>query len=222
MTADRVVAHLSAVPIVGIVRASSSPQAVDHGLRLASAGVHVVEVSLSVPAALTAISQLATRLDPSRHVVGAGTVLTARDAHEALDRGAAFLVSPILDLEVLAVARERDVLALPGVATPTEAVAAARAGAVLQKQFPASNWSPASLKDLLQPLPSLALVPTGGVDLRAAQEWIRVGARAVGLGTALLSLADSELAIAVAALRDLAAASRVRAAGMRSTHEPVS
>jgi 2-dehydro-3-deoxyphosphogluconate aldolase / (4S)-4-hydroxy-2-oxoglutarate aldolase len=220
MTADGLLAHLCAVPVVGIVRSSSAPEAVDRGLRLASAGVHVVEVSLSVPAALTAISQLAGRLDPSRYAVGAGTVLTARDAHDALSHGASFLISPILDLEVLALARERQVLLVPGVATPTEAVTAARAGAVLQKLFPASNWSPASLKDLLQPLPSLALIPTGGIDLRAAQGWIRAGATAVGIGTALLRLSDSELALAVATLRDLAA-SRSGPPGFRATEEPV-
>ena len=220
MTADQVLAHLSAVPVVGIVRASSAPEAVERGLRLASAGVRVVEVSLNVPAALTAISKLAGRLDPSRNVVGAGTVLTPRDADGALCHGASFLMSPVLDVEVLALARERAVLLVPGAATPTEAVVAASAGAVLQKLFPASNWSPASLKDLLQPLPSLRLIPTGGVSLGAAPGWIRAGATAVGLGTALLGLPESELALAVDSLRGLAAA-RSETSEFRAVHEPV-
>lgn len=185
--------------LIGIVRtatAASAREAVD---RLLRSGVRVVEVSLTVPDALTVIAEAADSAPAGFHV-GVGTARTPSDVRAAHGAGAEFVVSPTWEVDVVAETLRLGMASVPGVLTPTEAVAAHRAGAHLVKLFPASQWTPASLRDLRAPLPDLPFVPTGGISLAAAAEWIKVGAVAVGLGSALTAGAADEAGSRIARL----------------------
>jgi 2-dehydro-3-deoxyphosphogluconate aldolase/(4S)-4-hydroxy-2-oxoglutarate aldolase len=123
-------------------------------------------------------------------VVGAGTVLSVGDAEEAVDAGARFLVSPVVDAAVIRRAAELGVASLPGAHTPTELLAAHQAGAPLLKLFPAPAGGPAWLRSVLAPLPFLRVVPTNGVDLDNAAEWLAAGAWALGFVASLFAPED--------------------------------
>lgn len=142
-----------------------------------SGGFRVVEFTLTTPGALEAIERFSAR--PGL-VVGAGTVIEPDDVDDAVRAGARFLVSPVVDEAVIERAVALDVAMMPGTATPTEMLRAWRAGAVLQKVFPAPPNGPAFAGACLGPLPFLRLVPTSGVDLENAAAWLAAGAWAVG------------------------------------------
>lgn len=168
--------------ITAILRANDerlAAAAMDAAIR---GGMRSVEITLTTPGALRIISALAAREDLA---VGAGTVLLPAQARAAVEAGARFLVSPVMDLEMIALARELGVPVLPGVHTPTEMIAAHRAGAPLLKLFPGPAGGPVWLRSVLAPLPFLRVVPTNGVDLDNAAAWLRAGAFAVGLTTGL-------------------------------------
>jgi 2-dehydro-3-deoxyphosphogluconate aldolase/(4S)-4-hydroxy-2-oxoglutarate aldolase len=171
--------------VIAVVRTQTAEPIVPLAEALVAGGVIAVEITLTVPNALTAIRQLRQTLGP-RAVVGVGTVLTARQAKEALDAGAEFVVSPILRPELVAVAHEADRPVMLGAYTPTEAQAAHTAGADFVKLFPADRLGPAYLKALRAPLPHLRLVPTGGVDLTTIGALFQAGAAAVGAGSSLV------------------------------------
>ena len=175
----------------GVIAVARLPAAA--GLRaaaraLAAGGVGAVEITLTTPGAIEAIGELASDRDLAC-VVGAGTVLDESAACEVIDAGARFVVSPTLTPAVIRVCRDRDIPCLPGAFTPTEIVEAWRAGAPLVKLFPAAPVGPGYLRDLLAPLPFLRLVPSGGVSLENVGDWIRAGAVAVSVGSALLPAA---------------------------------
>jgi 2-dehydro-3-deoxyphosphogluconate aldolase/(4S)-4-hydroxy-2-oxoglutarate aldolase len=181
MSRDDVLALVRRERVVGIVRRDRATDAHDDAKALLTAGFSIVEVSLTTPRAIDVIAKLA-RDTPA---IGAGTVLTVDEVERIADAGAGFVVSPILDFEVVAAARRRGLVTIPAAFTPTEMVSAVRAGADLVKVFPASTWSPAAIRDVLAALPDLPLVPTGGIGLADAGDWIRAGAVAVGMGSAL-------------------------------------
>lgn len=141
------------------------------------AGFQVVEFTMTIPGALDLVRQFAKR---DGLLVSVGTVLTPEDAHAAIDAGASCLVSPVLGTEVGEVAAERDVAWMPGVATPTEAYAAHKAGAPLQKIFPLPGIGAAWVKAIRGPMPFLNLVPTHGVHENNAASFLKAGAHAVG------------------------------------------
>lgn len=170
--------------LVAIIRADSAHRAVLAGNALLSAGVAALEVSLTTPDALRAIAELAAQR-PAGTYVGAGTVLSTRQVVTAADAGAAFIVSPTTRVDVIRQAHDRGLASIPAASTPNEMVQARDAGADLVKVFPASAWTPRALRDVLVALPDLRLVPTGGIALADAAEWIRAGAAAVGLGGSL-------------------------------------
>ena len=145
-------------------------------------GMRVVEFTLTVPGVFELIEEFASR---DGVVVGAGTVLTPAQANQAVDAGARFLVSPVVDEEVIAVARARDVVAMPGVHTPTELLRAHRAGAQLQKLFPAPAGGPAWVRSVLGPMPFLNIVPTNGTSAENARAWLEAGAFACGFVASL-------------------------------------
>ncbi|MBB2915140.1 2-dehydro-3-deoxyphosphogluconate aldolase/(4S)-4-hydroxy-2-oxoglutarate aldolase [Streptosporangium becharense] len=182
--------------VIGIIRAPDADTAAELGTRLIGAGLHSVEVSLSTPAALSAIRRLAG----GAALVGAGTVLDAQQAGAAIEAGARFLVCPTLSTDVIRSAHRHGVPVVAGAATPTEVLTALEHGADLVKIFPASQSSPGSLRDLLQALPYAPLVPTGGVSAATAPEWIAAGAAAVGIGGELTRGPAAETPGRVAAL----------------------
>jgi 2-dehydro-3-deoxyphosphogluconate aldolase / (4S)-4-hydroxy-2-oxoglutarate aldolase len=168
--------------VLAIVRKSDPAAAHTAATDLLDAGVRAVEISLTTPSALDVIGDIEP---PDGTFLGAGTVLDAATAVAAVRAGASFLVTPTLDPQVIAAGRRYGVPVVPGVATPTEALRALAAGADLVKLFPASAWAPGVLRDVLAALPQLSLVPTGGVGLADAPDYLAAGAVAVGLGSAL-------------------------------------
>ena len=141
------------------------------------AGFRIVEFTLTIPNVYERIAAFAAR---DGLVVGAGTVLTVEDARAAVDAGARFLVSPVVDEAVIEEATRLGVAMMPGVHTPTEMLRAHRAGAPLQKLFPAPGLGPAFVKACLGPMPFLNIVPTNGCDAENAGAWLAAGSHALG------------------------------------------
>jgi 2-dehydro-3-deoxyphosphogluconate aldolase/(4S)-4-hydroxy-2-oxoglutarate aldolase len=152
---------------------------------IAAGGVRAIEVTMTVPNAVDLIRTLAATL-PKEILLGAGTVTSAETARAVIDAGARYVVSPVFRRDVIAACHERDVAAAPGCFTPTEILDAHECGADVVKVFPATALGPQFIKDVRAPLPQVRLMPTGGVSLDNAGEWIRAGAIAVGVGSALL------------------------------------
>ena len=154
---------------------------------IAEGGVRAIEVTMTVPDAVALIARLAPSL-PSDVLLGAGTVTDAATARAVIDAGARFVVSPVFRREVVDACHERGVAAAPGCFTPTEILDAHDAGADVVKVFPATALGPQFIRDVRAPLPQVRLMPTGGVTLDNAGEWIRAGAVAVGVGSALVDI----------------------------------
>lgn len=182
---DAIVATIERTGIVAIVRMKEPGKLRAVVDAIAEGGVRVLEVTMTVPGAVELIRRLAPTLPPD-FLLGAGTVLDADTVARVVDAGARFVVSPIFRRSVIAACHERDVPAMPGCFTPTEILEAWDAGADVVKVFPATALGPTYLKDVRAPLPQVKLMPTGGVTLDNAGDWLRAGAVAVGVGTALL------------------------------------
>jgi 2-dehydro-3-deoxyphosphogluconate aldolase/(4S)-4-hydroxy-2-oxoglutarate aldolase len=179
---------------------------------LAAGGVHAIEITMTVPGAIESIRALAASVRATT-LLGAGTVVDAETAGRAIDAGARFVVSPVFRPAVIEACHRRDVPMCPGCYTPTEILDAWDAGADIVKLFPAGGLGPSFVKDVRAPLPQVKLMPTGGVSIDNAGEWLRAGAVAVGIGSALV---DARLVAAgdFAAITQRAArvAANVRAA----------
>jgi 2-dehydro-3-deoxyphosphogluconate aldolase / (4S)-4-hydroxy-2-oxoglutarate aldolase len=143
---------------------------------------------MTVPNAVALIGELAPSL-PDTFVLGAGTVTNGATARAVIDAGARFVVGPVFRRDVIDACRERDVPVAPGCFSPTEILEAYEYGADIVKVFPATALGPQFIKDVRAPLPQLKLMPTGGVTLDNAGDWIRAGAAVVGVGSALLDSA---------------------------------
>jgi 2-dehydro-3-deoxyphosphogluconate aldolase / (4S)-4-hydroxy-2-oxoglutarate aldolase len=170
--------------VFAIIRSDSYERVTATADTLLGAGISSLEISLTTPCALDAIATL-RRETGQDCVIGAGTVLDAASARAAVDAGARFLVSPALDAEVISTGHRYGVPVFPGVATPTEMVRAMELGADALKLFPASGHNPGWLKDVRAALPQAPLLPTGGVTVKNAPDWIAAGAVACGMGSAL-------------------------------------
>jgi 2-dehydro-3-deoxyphosphogluconate aldolase/(4S)-4-hydroxy-2-oxoglutarate aldolase len=152
---------------------------------LGHGGVAACEITMTTPGALEAIAQASRELGESA-LIGAGSVLDAETARAAILAGARFVFSPVLNVEVIEMAHRYDCVAVPGALSPTEILNAWTAGADIVKVFPANHFGPQYLRDLHGPMPQIKLTPTGGVDLNTAADWIKAGAVAVGVGSALV------------------------------------
>jgi 2-dehydro-3-deoxyphosphogluconate aldolase/(4S)-4-hydroxy-2-oxoglutarate aldolase len=192
MTANDVMSRIRRSGVVGIVRAGDPDTAREKATRLQDAGLPVLEISLTTPGALEVIRAAAAR---QVGIVGAGTVLNSRQATQVIEAGAQVVVTPAFDGEVLQVAVENDVACIPGCLTPTEMLNAMRLGAHAVKIFPAHLWSPEALAGLLEAMPELVCVPTGGVSPSSAPAWIQAGAAAVGVGSSLTSVGDTRTVV---------------------------
>jgi 2-dehydro-3-deoxyphosphogluconate aldolase/(4S)-4-hydroxy-2-oxoglutarate aldolase len=180
-----VTAQIEALGVVAVIRLKDPAKFRAVVDAMAAGGVRALEVTMTVPGAIDLIRALAPSL-PDGFLLGAGTVTDIHTARAVIDAGACFVVSPVFRPEVIAACHERDVPAMPGCFSPTEILAAHESGADIVKVFPATMLGPQFLKDVRAPLPQVKLMPTGGVTLDNAGEWIRAGAVAVGLGSALL------------------------------------
>jgi len=177
------------VGLVPVLRAKSIAQAHAVVEAMIAGGVTVVEVTMTVPNAVHLLKEL-KKAHGAKILLGSGTVTTAKEAEDTINAGAEFVVSPSLHPEVIAATKAAGRLSIPGALTPTEVITAHRAGADYVKIFPCSAMGGASyLKSLLAPFPHLKLIPTGGVTLKTAEEFIRAGARALGVGSDLVNLA---------------------------------
>src|SRR5262245_47348187 len=171
--------------IVAVVRSPDSQQLVEACRALADGGVTVVEITMTVPSALDVLRQVRQALD-DRLLLGAGTILDPETARAALLAGAEYVVAPTVNLDVIRLCQRYDKLVMPGAFTPTEVLTAWEAGADIVKVFPADVVGPAFFKALRGPLPQVRLMPTGGVDLQTAADFLKAGACCLGVGGQLV------------------------------------
>jgi 2-dehydro-3-deoxyphosphogluconate aldolase/(4S)-4-hydroxy-2-oxoglutarate aldolase len=170
--------------IVAVVR--STAEQVEPTVRaLLDGGVDVIEITFSVPNAPEMIAMVKREFG-DRVLLGAGTVRDAAKAADAIDAGARYIVAPNTDFDVIALCAERDVAVAPGAFTPTEVENAWRAGADVVKLFPAGAVGIPYLKALRAPMPDIPIMPTGGVTVDNAADWLRAGAVALGVGSKLV------------------------------------
>jgi len=188
MKKTEVIQRIRDTGLIPVVRAESAELAMRAVEAIKTGGVDVVEVTMTVPGAIDMIAKLAATFG-TEVLIGAGTVLDPDIANRCVQAGAQFIVSPALNEETIAFCRRNDVAVFPGALTPTEVVHAWNAGADAVKVFPAGAVGGASyLKALKAPLPQIELVPTGGVSLKTAADFIKAGAMALGVGADLVDL----------------------------------
>jgi 2-dehydro-3-deoxyphosphogluconate aldolase / (4S)-4-hydroxy-2-oxoglutarate aldolase len=171
--------------IVAVVRMKDAGKCLRVIEAIRTGGVDIVEITMTVPGALDLIAQTTRELGPEVPV-GVGSVLDAETVNRAVDAGAAYIVSPVFKPEVVRAAHDRNVPVMPGAFTPTEILTAHEMGADVIKVFPADVLGMPFFKGVLAPMPFLRLMPTGGVTLDNAGQWLKAGAVAVGVGGALL------------------------------------
>ena len=186
MHKSEVIRQIKETGLVPVVRAASGGEAMRAIDAIKEGGIDVLEITMTVPGAVRVIEEVAARYGADA-LVGAGTVLDAETARACILAGAQFVVSPALDLGTIACCRRYGIAVLPGALTPTEVVQAWAAGADFVKIFPAGALGGASyIKALKAPLPQIELVPTGGVSLKTAADFIKAGASALGVGADLV------------------------------------
>lgn len=185
MTAGEVVARIEALGIVAIVRLDAGAPLLDVAAALAEGGIDVLEFTVTTPGALRAVEDGAARLS-DRVLLGVGTVLDAETARLAIQAGAAFVVMPTLNTDVITVCRRYSVPVIPGAMTPSEILAAWQSGADIVKVFPAAVLGPDFIRQVRAPLPQVKLMPTGGISAANAADYLQAGAVAVGVGGRLV------------------------------------
>ena len=172
--------------VVAVIRADSSEQLMDVARALAAGGVTAMEVTMTTPNALAVIERVTRELG-DQILMGVGTVLDTETCRMALLAGAQFVVTPVLKPDVIALCNRYSIPIVSGAYTPTEALTAHEAGADFIKIFPADGLGPNYIKALKAPLPQLQIIPTGGVDVNTAGDFIRAGCAAVAAGSSLVS-----------------------------------
>ena len=209
MTIDDVIRRIGEIGIVPVVRAAAVDEATRAVEAICAGGIPIVEITMTVPDAITVIRQVARQYGKDV-LLGAGTVTTAHQAEQCIAAGAEFIVSPGLSFPVLSAAQACGKLAIPGALTPTELMNAQQNGAKLIKIFPCGNvGGPKYLKSLRGPFPDASLIPTGGVNVSNAAEFIAAGAFALGVGAELVNAAalrEGNLAKIEQAARELVGA----------------
>jgi 2-dehydro-3-deoxyphosphogluconate aldolase / (4S)-4-hydroxy-2-oxoglutarate aldolase len=189
MNKSDVIARILETGLIPVVRAESSDIAMRAVEAIKEGGISVLEITMTVPGAIRVIEEVARRFGEDA-IVGAGTVLDSETARACMLAGAQFIVSPALDPGTISCCRSYSIPVVPGAMTPTEVVAAWKAGADFVKVFPANAVGGASyIKALKAPLPQIQLVPTGGVSLKTAADYIKAGAAALGVGADLVDTA---------------------------------
>jgi 2-dehydro-3-deoxyphosphogluconate aldolase / (4S)-4-hydroxy-2-oxoglutarate aldolase len=171
--------------VFAVIRMTDSKKLLKVIEAVSKGGVKNIEITMTVPNAVEIIRELA-KANSGDSIIGAGTVLTKEDAKAVIEAGAQFVVSPIMNPEVIATCKELDIPCMPGCYTPTEVIAGWKAGGDIIKVFPATTLGPRYFKDLLAPFPYLKLMPTGGVSINNVHEWVNAGALTVAIGGDLL------------------------------------
>jgi 2-dehydro-3-deoxyphosphogluconate aldolase / (4S)-4-hydroxy-2-oxoglutarate aldolase len=194
--------------LVAVIRASSAEQAARIADACVEGGIQALEVTFTVPNAAAAIAELTKRYASAQVAVGAGTVLDPETARVAILAGARFVVSPASDAATARLCRRYQVAYLPGAGTATEIIRALEDGADIVKVFPGEVLGPAFVKAVRGPLPHAPLMPTGGVSVETAEQWIRAGCVALGVGGELTKGAADDCGAISARARQLLAAIR--------------
>ncbi len=171
--------------VFAVIRMTDSKKLMKVIEAVSKGGVKNIEITMTVPNAVEIIREL-VKTNSGDSIIGAGTVLTKEDAKAVIEAGAQFVVSPIMNPEVIATCKELDIPCMPGCYTPTEVIAGWKAGGDIIKVFPATTLGPRYFKDLLAPFPYLKLMPTGGVSITNVHEWVNAGALTVAIGGDLL------------------------------------
>lgn len=185
MKRQQVAALIEEIGIIPAIRVSSADDAHFASEAVASGGIPIVEITMTVPGAMDVISHLAKH--HAKMIVGAGTVLDVETARKCVDAGAHFLTAPGFDCDIISFAAKNDIASLPGALTPTEVVTAWRAGADFVKVFPcAPVGGDVYVRALARSLPQIPLIAAGGVNQQNAEDFILAGAVAIGVGTQLI------------------------------------
>ena len=186
MNKDQIMQTIADTGVVAVIRVKNASELMDISVALNKGGIKALEITMTSPGALDAIKEASEKLGDNA-IIGVGSVLDPETARMAILAGAKFVVSPILNEDVIKLCRMYSVPCIPGAFTPTEILRAWQAGADVVKVFPATKLGPSFFKDILGPLPQVRLTPTGGVNLETAGEFIKAGASFVGVGSALVS-----------------------------------
>jgi 2-dehydro-3-deoxyphosphogluconate aldolase/(4S)-4-hydroxy-2-oxoglutarate aldolase len=182
MQKEEIVTRIKSVGVVAVVRAESEDQALRTTEACLAGGVAAIEITFTVPKAHHLISALRSRYSDSDIILGAGTVLDPETARIAILEGASYIVSPALNLDTIRLCNRYRVPILPGCMTVTEIISALEAGVDIVKVFPGELYGPSAIKAFKGPLPQAQFMPTGGVSVENAAEWIKAGAVALGAG----------------------------------------
>jgi 2-dehydro-3-deoxyphosphogluconate aldolase/(4S)-4-hydroxy-2-oxoglutarate aldolase len=185
MRRDEALEIILATKVIAVIRMSDTEKLSKVAEAIRQGGVKAIEITMTTPSALEIIAAMAKKKTAGT-LIGAGTVLDPETAAQAIHAGADFVVSPVTNFDMIRVCRRYDVFVSPGAFTPTEILAAWERGADVVKVFPATSVGPKYFKDIKGPLPQVRLMPTGGVSLENAREFIANGACCVAIGTALL------------------------------------
>jgi 2-dehydro-3-deoxyphosphogluconate aldolase/(4S)-4-hydroxy-2-oxoglutarate aldolase len=180
-----IAAQLGHARMIAIIRTDSSDHLLDAARALRAGGIAAMEITLNTPGALPAIARI--RAELPEMLCGAGTILTPADAIAAMQAGAQFIITPTLQLDTVALCTARKMPVAPGCASPTEALAAHRAGADFIKVFPSATFALVHIREMLEEIPQLNLVPTGGITPENLHQFFEVGCKAVAAGSTLIS-----------------------------------
>ena len=185
MFREEIVKKMIANGVVAVVRTKHPDKLIKIVEAIYEGGIKSIEITMTVPNALNMIAQV-SKSASSEILVGVGSVLDSDTAQKAINAGAKFVVSPIYNKEILSTSHKNNIPVMPGCFTPTEIFNAQQAGADIVKVFPADVLGMSFFKSIKAPMPELRIMPTGGVSLDNAGDWIKSGACAVGIGSALL------------------------------------
>lgn len=186
MSKGEIIRQITDIGVLPVIRAESKDQAKAVIEAIVAGGITTIEITMTVPGAVELVAELSK---DQVLLIGAGTVLDPETARECVGAGAKFIVSPALNFDTVQYCNDVETVVMPGALTPTEVVNAWEAGADLVKVFPCNAMGGASyLKSLKAPLPHIKLIPTGGVSLDNAADFIKAGAEAIGVGADLVDL----------------------------------
>lgn len=185
MTREKILEEILKRKAVAVLRVKEEGKLQNVIEAIYAGGISVAEITMTVPNAINLIERMNEILN-SDIIIGVGSVLNSKTAADAIKAGAKYVVSPVFKKEIIETAHNNDVPVMPGCFTPTEIQTAFEYGADIVKVFPADVVGMDFFKAILAPMPHLKLMPTGGVTLTNAGEWLKAGACAVGIGSALL------------------------------------
>ena len=197
MNKEQVISKIKENGLVAVVRAENTEKAIRITEACIEGGVASIELTFTVPFAYKVIEELAKRYTKGEIILGAGTVLDPETARIAILSGSEYIVSPCVNVETIKLCNRYRVPVMPGIMTITEAITAMEAGAAILKLFPGELFGPKFIKAIKGPLPYAQIMPTGGVDVNNAAEWIKSGAVALGAGSSLTG-GDYETIVATA------------------------